>query len=948
MMVVPIFCAGPFAAGQLQEPRKLDGLVAGWEPENGNVLLGEAGCLHCHKPEAARSFLPAKSAPLLGDVGARVRPQWIAEFLKNPQATKPGTPMPDLLAALPAQEKEATTDALVHFLASLGGPKPLAHETAKPADIEHGRGLFHTVGCVACHAPHDPPPKQKIDPQAADVEEIERTKPEKRLDVPLPNLARKMNATALTQFLLNPLASRPAGRMPNLKLESRESSAIAAYLISRDSNQASLPEFTFDAAKVEKGRAAFVSLGCASCHSTGVSPNPEKIDLKLLKATVEGYDDKENRSPGHESPAQAIDGDPKTKYLNFGSTHSGLIITLPSRLIVGGVAITSANDYPDRDPAMLRLEGSEDGKTFRPIAEAEVPLFTERFQRKLIQIEPGTDAYANFRLTFPKLQSNDREMQIGELELFAMRPPVKEVASTLASPTLEKLRLTAQGSCLSESPAAGRPRFAFSAAQRAAVTTAVKGLQSSVDPWPVAKQIDHTMSALRCYSCHARGEKGGPAADRANYFTYEKLVDLGDEGRLPPPLHEVGAKLTAEGFSDMLIGGLRYRTAMATRMPQFGRVQVAHLPEQFNQADAGKIAAHAAKFEPKYVPEGRKLIGKNTLACINCHAWAGARLPGAEGLDLIQASRRLQPAWFYAWLSDPQKIRPRTRMPTIWNDGKSPQPAILGGNQDQQIDALWAYLSAGDKGGPPQGLSVQDAQVLRPTDEPLVFRTFLDKVGAHSVLVGHKEGTHVAFDANRLRMVLAWHGDFVSPNPTWEGRAGEYTKLPAQDILQFPESPPLAVLSDAGAPWPADVVKKNGKIGSSRTPEGWEWRGYRYDTERRPIFRYTASLEKTLIEVEETALTEYRASGSVVTRRFKLTAASEVPHLHFLAAAGKAITPGEGKFVVDDKVTVKFGGKGIGPATTRAGAKMQELIVPLKLEKTAAGYVATFDVVYEW
>ena len=92
------------------------------------------------------------------------------------------------------------------------------------------------------------------------------------------------------------------------------------------------------------------------------------------------------------------------------------------------------------------------------------------------------------------------------------------------------------------------------------------------------------MTALNCYACHRRGNHGGPDAQLAAYFTYEVVVDLGDEGRMPPALHEVGAKLTAAGFEDTLLGGVRYRTAMATRMPLFGKANVAHLPELFQVA----------------------------------------------------------------------------------------------------------------------------------------------------------------------------------------------------------------------------------------------------------------------------------------------------------------------------------------------------------------------------
>ena len=47
------------------------------------------------------------------------------------------------------------------------------------------------------------------------------------------------------------MKERPAGRMPNLKLDSRESVAIASYLISREKEAAAdSPPFALDSAKV--------------------------------------------------------------------------------------------------------------------------------------------------------------------------------------------------------------------------------------------------------------------------------------------------------------------------------------------------------------------------------------------------------------------------------------------------------------------------------------------------------------------------------------------------------------------------------------------------------------------------------------------------------------------------------------------------------------------------
>ena len=109
---------------------------------------------------------------------------------------------------------------------------------------------------------------------------------------------------------------------------------------------------------------------------------------------------------------------------------------------------------------------------------------------------------------------------------------------------------------------------------------------------------------------------------------------------------------------------------MATRMPKFGPNNVLPLVAQFEKADAGKTPTHEPAFSPRMVDEGRFLLGKTALSCINCHTWGEHRLPGAEGMDLQVTTSRLQAGWFQSWLKHPQKMRPGTRMPTAWPQGK--------------------------------------------------------------------------------------------------------------------------------------------------------------------------------------------------------------------------------------------------------------------------------------
>ena len=164
--------------------------------EGGLILLGELGCTSCHAPDKAvtRLVLP-KQAPILDQVGSRVRPGYLRAFLNDPQAVKPGTTMPHLLAALPAEERSATVEALVHFLTTTGTVSE-AKADLEPKAIAGGKKLYHEIGCVACHGRRD------------------RPAPFLAASMPLGELGRKYTHASLAAFLQDPLRVRPSGRMP--------------------------------------------------------------------------------------------------------------------------------------------------------------------------------------------------------------------------------------------------------------------------------------------------------------------------------------------------------------------------------------------------------------------------------------------------------------------------------------------------------------------------------------------------------------------------------------------------------------------------------------------------------------------------------------------------------------------------------------------------------------
>ena len=230
--------------------------------EGGYLLLGELNCTACHAPPTGwADRLKAKPGPDLSGVGTRLDADTLWLFIRSPQHRKKGTQMPGLFAN---EEGDAEkVEALTEYLSSLKKETP-----AMPAGkVEHGKELYHKVGCVACHEPASDYKPGKV---AADAE------PEKPGLGSLPiSLADAYDVNALAAFLFDPLSHRPAGRMPNMRLTKQEAADIAAYLhIGRTPEKAAeRAVLKIPSQGIEKGKEVFASLNCVACHT---DPSAEK------------------------------------------------------------------------------------------------------------------------------------------------------------------------------------------------------------------------------------------------------------------------------------------------------------------------------------------------------------------------------------------------------------------------------------------------------------------------------------------------------------------------------------------------------------------------------------------------------------------------------------------------------------------------------------------------
>ncbi len=195
--------------------------------ETAEITFGEYNCAACHPAgPAVEKRLASRPSPRLGRDGARLSPAWIRAFLIKPTAETPATMMPDMLHALPAAEKAEAAEDLTHYLVSLQNQAIVPGIAFDSAMANAGKELFHTVGCVACHAPRELPANGEQPPAG----KAEIAEPAKN-SVMLGDLGKKFGVNELAAFLRDPLKTRPGGRMPAQRLTEREARAVAMYLL---------------------------------------------------------------------------------------------------------------------------------------------------------------------------------------------------------------------------------------------------------------------------------------------------------------------------------------------------------------------------------------------------------------------------------------------------------------------------------------------------------------------------------------------------------------------------------------------------------------------------------------------------------------------------------------------------------------------------------------------
>ncbi len=440
------------------------------------------------------------------------------------------------------------------------------------------------------------------------------------------------------------------------------------------------------------------------------------------------------------------------------------------------------------------------------------------------------------------------------------------------------------------------------------------------------QQIALTLTTFRCVACHQRDDLGGVAPERNEFFQTTD-PNLGPQGRMPPPLSGVGAKLKPKWMRQVLVAGRTIRPYMKTRMPQYGDVNVAHLVDLFQRVDQLPDVELENVSDPKETRKiGHELSGTNGLNCIVCHTFQQKRAATMPAVDLTEMAERLHKNWFYHYMRTPQRFSTNTIMPSFWPGGRAMRKDVLDGDADRQMQALWQYLLDGRQARAPRGL-IREPIELVATDEAVMLRRNYSGIGKRGIGVGYASEVNLAFDAEQMRLAMIWKGKFADPRDAWRGQGSGTVQPLGKNLIRFARGPEL---DDAANPWLAD---------DGRPPQH-RFRGYFLDNMRRPTFMYRFDN----IEVEDYSIdVQDEESGDVRIRRtLTFTSQQGLKNVAFRAADGeKIVAEGDRTFLIGDSLRIRIDSKHKAEIVETPAGK--QLRVPMDVAKGKSSLILDYS-----
>ena len=515
------------------------------------------------------------------------------------------------------------------------------HRTALAGtpQLNLGRTMLARYGCVRCHTvklPEGGTMKATDDPPS------------------LSHIADKTSREWIYAWLKDPQAYAVSATMPNFKLSDGDARDVSAFLIANSAPQpgdtAAVP-----ASKTPPDPTAGASLYgesfCASCHAVqnaagnvvggDVGPELTRVGSKVKPEWLRAW----LRNP------RAYDVETAMPHYRFNDQQ----LTLVS----GYLEAKTDSD--------LLANVHLDAATPEQIAHGKT-LVTEYGCAACHEIA-GIKKPENFAPELPRIGSKP----ITQL-LF-----LQGMQHTLPDYIAEKIRQPR-----SFGAALKMPQFSFAPAQVDALTTALLSLTDRSQNLPRALSVaapqasdyqpagkaGKLMADLACFSCHTINGRGG---DMAPDLTWE------------------GSSVQRPWLQAFLKNPNTLRPALIRRMPKFnlsdGDINelTDYIMTVYQNPAVDRDSIPASGYPAVQVEQGKQLFYAK-YACQSCHIVNAKSDKGYIGPTLTQVGSRLNAAWIFNWLKNPQAMRPGVIEPNF-------------NMSDEDARALTAFLMTQKSGG---------------------------------------------------------------------------------------------------------------------------------------------------------------------------------------------------------------------------------------------------------
>jgi mono/diheme cytochrome c family protein len=271
--------------------------------EQAYATFERAGCYACHKTRGFDTDI-RKPGPILTRIDAKLTPEWVKTWIRNPRAVKPTTWMPRFWynsnnnSEADAVRNEAEIEAIVAYLFANAEKHEVAVRNPPRGDAKSGERIVKSVGCQGCHVVGEG--------NRAEVG-LRRT-----FGQPLENIGNKTSYEWIYNWVRDPKHYSPGTYMPDLRLTDSQVADVATFLsglkaAGGDGAKASVDSqavdqvlldylrnvMPFESAKaelarldarqkqIELGRRAISRYGCFSCHDIKGFENAQSIGTDL-------------------------------------------------------------------------------------------------------------------------------------------------------------------------------------------------------------------------------------------------------------------------------------------------------------------------------------------------------------------------------------------------------------------------------------------------------------------------------------------------------------------------------------------------------------------------------------------------------------------------------------------------------------------------------------------